>query len=252
MPSHFSSLGFLVENEAQFATLAQHAAQSGEVLPVGEAGACYVRWSPGAGVELWVQANERDEIVGVNPFYAGAARMRVGLMERFRRDDDWPLDGAFLAVAEPHADRVGGETPLVFDTPDAERYAGLPLPCLGEAALVAFAHGLAAWPTEAAFRAGQEEFSLRVGSLAALGLAPGESGAAPERPEALVRWSGIVRAAQVRENPFSGGRFQWAQVELPGGAIDVVADLDVLDGEPVVGGVVAGTGWLVGRVLRAL
>jgi hypothetical protein len=255
MPSHFSSLGFLVESEEQFQKLAELAAHAGTPLPLAQGG-CYVRWSAGEGVELWVQANDRDEIVGVNPFFAGDTRMRVGLLGDFRRDDDWPLDGSFHAVAEPNEREVGGETPLVFDAPDAHRYRDLPFPCLAEASLVVFAHGLAAWPTEGAFRAGQEEFRLRVGSLVALGLdvssAPAPEGAEPPPPEAFIRFSGLVRAAAQRENPFSGGRFQWASVELPGGAVDVVADIDLLDGEVVPGGVVAGTGWLCGRIVRAL
>jgi hypothetical protein len=251
MPSHFSSLGFQVETEDQFQKLAQFAAQTGQVLPLPRGG-CYVRWSPGDGIELWVQANEVDEIVGVNPFYAGATSMRLGLVERFHRDDDWPLDGSFIAVAEPNEREVGGETPIVLDAPDAQRYAELPLPCLADVQLAVFTHGVAAWPSEGAFRAGQDEFKLRVGSLAALDLAPGERGQVSATPVAAIRFSGGVRAAEVRINRFSGGRYQWAEVDVPGGRLDMVADLDVVDGAIVPGGVVAGTGWLVGRVLRAL
>src|SRR4051794_40174333 len=86
MPNHMTTLGFAASAEQDVAQLAMIAARQGQPLPGN--GGTYYRWSPGAGIELWAQADPDGRIIGLNPHFAGVARMRVGLIERIAREGD--------------------------------------------------------------------------------------------------------------------------------------------------------------------
>src|SRR4051794_35953903 len=128
MPSHYSNIGFPIDNEVEYRRVAEYAAHAGKIIPV--TGGAYIRWEAGEGVELWVQIAGDEDVVGVNPHFQGAARMKVGLTERIDRSADSAFDGGFHAIASPSAEEVGGDTPFVFDAPDARRYDDLPLPVI--------------------------------------------------------------------------------------------------------------------------
>lgn len=249
MSSHFHAVGFPIESEAQFQQIAEVAANTGRVFPVE--GGTYVRWEVGEGVELWVQADDENTVRAVSPHFFGEGRVRAGLVERIPRPDDAPFDAGFHAFAGPRADKVDGDTPFVFDAPDARRYLDLPLPTLVELQLAGFAHQLVSYPSEGAYRAAQPEFRLSVGRFEPLKPPPDAPPDAP--PEAFARLSGVVVAAGERVNPFSNAPFVWARLQVPGGEVDVVADPDLaLQGRPTVGGVVDGLFWLSGRITRTL
>ncbi len=249
MPSHYSNIGFVVENEEHFRRLAELAAHSGTIVPVD--GGCYIRWEAGDGVELWVQIEGEENVVGVNPHFHGAARLRVGLVDRIARLEDAPFDGGFHAFAGPKEAEASGETPFVFDAPDARRYHDLPLPVLVEAAVCGFAHQFVGYRSEGAFRAAQPEFKLSVGTFEQLAPAPDAPKDAP--PEAFARLTGVVLAAEMKKNPFSSAPFMWAHLAVPGGEVDVVADPEIVMGDPiVVGSVVDGLFWLSGRIIKTL
>jgi hypothetical protein len=247
MPSHYSNLGFPIENEAQYRQVAEHAAHSGKIIPV--TGGAYIRWEAGEGVELWVQIAGDEDVVGVNPHFQGAARLRAGLVERVDRSADSPFDGGFHAYAGPKETEVGGDTPFVFDSPDARRYDDLPLPVVVETSLCGFAHQFVGYKSEGAWRAAQPEFKLSVGSFTQLANAPDAPKDAP--PDAFARLTGVVVATELRTNPFSNAKFRWAQLAVPGGEIDVVADPEIVMGDAIgPGAVVDGLFWLSGRVMR--
>ena len=77
MPSHFSDIGFVIESVQQFAELADRAANEGVAIPT--AGGYYIHWSPGQGVELWVQCDTEQQIIGCNPHFVGPGRTMLGV-----------------------------------------------------------------------------------------------------------------------------------------------------------------------------
>jgi hypothetical protein len=257
LPNHFAALGFAVAGEADLARLAEHAAHEGELHPAH--GGAYVRWSPGGGIELWLQVMigaEAHDIVGLTPFFLGESRQLLGLVEAVPPPPEAPLEGGFRAIVNPHEEHLDGGAGLLFDVADAGRYHGLPLPVRAEVALAGFAHQLVAYPSEGAFRAAQPEFKLAIGRFDALSL-PAE--APPGTPPlAEVRWTGQVLASELRENPFSGGHFVWARLKVPGCEVEIVADPELVEsvsgeaGRLVPGGVVDGIFWVCGRIIRAL
>ena len=95
--------------------------RNGWAAPGGE----YFRWSDPSGAEIWLQVNANDELVGMNPHYAGRSSVRVGSrLNSTRLISVWPseLDGSFHGWADPDR-RCGGFRML----PVRFRCAGLPI-----------------------------------------------------------------------------------------------------------------------------
>ena len=248
MPSHLSSLGFPLEMDALYQERLLNAALSGEQLRSRDG--AYVRWAPGAGVELWLQVQAR-EVIGLAPHFAGEASMRVALTERVPRPEESRLAGAFYGWANPPADAPeDGEFPFVFELPDAGRFIGLALPCIASVQLAAFAQELRCFPSEAAFDASHGDAQI---SYAAESFIPiGTFVEADETPAAYAMFTGRILRAERRVNPFAGGAFWWARVATLGGQVDVVADPTAVEGEPMAGGIAQGSFWLSGRLPTAL
>jgi hypothetical protein len=234
-----SSIGFPFSTNEEFADLAMTAATQGK--PVQVSGGTYYRWSPGAGVELWAQADQDGRLIGLNPHFGGAARMRVGLIERIAREHDSALDGAFYGWADPEEnDPENGQYPFAFDLPDFKRHGRLALPAIVSVQLAAFAHSLSAFESDEAFRSGETHM------MAAESCIPSETFSSP--PQSTVVFYGHVLEAAQLANPHTERTFCWARVRTLGGEHDVVADPEIVKGAIVQGGVIGGSVWLSGLI----
>jgi hypothetical protein len=248
VPTHFSTLGLPVESEEQFVDLAQQAAQDCELYesPHGR----YLRGETACGAELWLQLDDDDNLLGMNPYFAGKSRVRVALTARLTRPDGTPLDGAFHAWADPSDDNSEmGAYPFVFDAPDFHIYDDVELPAVCDASVAAFAHEVELFDNPEVYEASQEtEPKFAAQSFIPSGLFTAE-GAPAEPPLATALFSGIIREAEMRTNELSNKSFHWLLVETLGGVYDVVIDPELLAGEPRIGGVISGAFWLTGRLL---
>ena len=248
MPSHFSDIGFQVEAEEDFQQLALRAYDEGEALETGEG--TYLRWSPGEGVELWLQLDLEDNIIVVNPHFTGSSLLRVGLTRRIDRSEETPLEGAFYAWANPQGNEpVSGDYPLVFDAPDYHLNSTLILPSIAEVQISAFAHELFSYESDEAYDAAQPgEFKFASESFIPSGTFTPEEGAI-DPPLAEAIFTGHVLETLMITNPATDNEFIWAKVRTLGGEMDVVADPVLLNGPVVKGGVVSGSFWLSGRIV---
>ena len=251
MPSHMSDLGFLVESKADFEALALKALEHGTELQT--ASGTYVRWSPGAQIELWMQLDADGDVVGLNPHYAGRTRMRVGLTARVPRPESSILDGAFHGWADPAAaEPESGAFPFVFDVPDYELTGAVVVPSICDVQLAAFAHELQAYESAEAYAAAQQGgVRFAAESFIPAGLFSGATGESTEPPQAHAIFTGRVLDTALITNPVSEREFCWAHVRTLGGELDLVADPDLLSGYLTKGGIVSGSFWLSGRVLDA-
>jgi hypothetical protein len=249
MPSHLSDIGFQIEDEEAFQQLASQAYEEGETFDAG--GGTYIRWAPGGGVELWLQLDHEDDIVGINPHYAGRSLMRAGLTQRLTRPEGAPLDGAFYAWANPVGEEANsGDFPFVFDAPDYHLNSALSLPSIVDVRLAAFAHELQSYESDEAYDESQpEEMKFASESFIPSGMFdPG--GGSIEPPLAHAIFTGHVLETSINTNPATNNEFIWARVRTLGGEIDVVADPVLLNGPLVVGGVVSGAFWLSGQIVK--
>jgi hypothetical protein len=247
MASHFSTIGLPVASEEDLNALANRVGPFAERL-AAPSGA-YYRWSDPRGAELWLQENANNELIGMNPHYAGQSAVRVGLTARLPSAGPSELDGSFHGWADPADDAPDtGCYPFVFDAPDYRLHEELLLPARMAVQIAAFAHEIAAFETVAAYEASQTgDLKLASQSFIPSGLfAPADDSTVPL---ARAMFAGHVLAADEKINVLTGRAFHWALVETLGGAHDVVIDSNLLPGVPAVGGVISGSFWLSGRII---
>jgi hypothetical protein len=260
--NNFSTIGFDVASQDDFVALARVALEQGDAVPcpLGE----YLVWSPGGGAQLIVQVDRERRFVGANPHFMGPARILVAVTHT-ARDQEHPMDGYLHAWAGPTTDDPeSGDYPFVVDLPDFDAATdGLGLPAFGSMQIAAFARTLVCWPDDATYTAAEDakwaakgyasggkvrgfssESFIPSGTFSLGDPPPGEF-----VPKAEAIFTGHVLHAEVVTNGHTGVPFHHLVVRTLGGEYDVVADPTVPEGNPVEGGVVQGTFWLVGRLV---
>lgn len=252
--SHLGDIGFNMERE-EFYERVQQAANEGETIP--SANGFYIRWTPGEGVELWVQSDREHNVVGCNPHFNGKSKMRVGLI-RALDNPERPLDGSIFCWADPQtAEPELGRFPFAADLPDFDLVVDrLPLREIVEAQVVAFAHEMHCYLDVQAFEIAHKndlQFTLEPFTPVALphGVRP-DLAAQTDRIQSVVTFNGHIHRLERRENPVTRQPFYWMSVRTLGGMIDVVADPTFTVGKPRLWGVIQGEFWLSARILSPL
>ena len=244
-PNHFRSVGFTLEPD-EFQSLLQRAQSHGSNLATPHGG--YIAWTPGAGAELWLNVEKRDDshvLRGVTPNFTGGGRMRA-VVENFERSSDYPLEGEMMAWSEP-AGEAHGLYPFSATVPDFDLIAERELPFTAELAVAGFASDFTWWPDERAYEDEIANDATRFGarSFVPVGLFGDNSGRA--RSYGLV--NGTLQTFSRYVNPATERPFVHARVATYGGEIDIVAPPERIVGEPNAGAIVRSTCWLVARVV---
>ena len=116
-------------------------------------GGQYLKWAPPSGEQLWLQVKHNGDAMGMNPHFAGKSSVPVAVEARVARDAHTPLDGTFLAWANPPAGaRRGGDYPFAFDCPDAATHEALTLPAALTAQIAAFAQQVTVYESATGIR----------------------------------------------------------------------------------------------------
>jgi len=247
VPDHFRTVGFTLERD-ELASLLQRAIDAGTVIeaPHGD----YRVWTPGSGAELWVnlyrRAGDIRELAGVNPHFAGEARMSA-IVEAIEPNAEFALEGEIYAWASSGGEEHG-LYPFSASVPDFDAsLAAREVPFRATLALAGFAHDLRWWPDEAAFAAAMRDETT---GFAATSIVPvGLFGANTGRARSQVVVTGTIVAAELRYNPATERPFRYLRLETYGGQIDVLAAPELVEGEPITGGVARATCWLTARIV---
>jgi hypothetical protein len=248
MPSHLSTIGFSIETQEDFVRLAEQISSTAAGVPVK--GGAYLRRTGSSGEEFWLQLSARRDLIGMNPHFTGASRIRVGIVARVTRPGDTILDGALHAWASPSEDSPeDGAYPFVFDAPDAAAYSDLEIPGIAEAQIAAFAHQVSYFDSEGDYDASQSADDVRFASRSFFPSGLFADGTNDAPPTANATFTGQVLQAERRTNGVSNQKFWWALVGTLGGEYDVVIDPALLNRAPAVGGILSGSFWLSGRLV---
>jgi len=253
LPSQFSAIGFTVASGEDLAALASRVAERADTIDA--AGGQYLKWAPPSGEQLWLQVRRNGDAMGMNPHFQGKSSVRVAVEARIARDTHTPLDGTFLAWANPRAGAAsGGDYPFVFDCPDAATHDALTLPATLTAQIAAFAQQITVYDSRAAYDAAQaaQGLSFQSRSFIPSGLiSPSGEPVTPPESHALI--AGQVIEASERRNAVTGQPFWWALVDTVGGTFDVVIDPALLSNLPIeAGNVISGWFWLSGRLQQGM
>ena len=245
MADHFSSIGFPVDTPEALSALAELAANAGEVHETSHG--YYICWSPGQGVQLWVQANRGRELIGCHPHFDGAASLRSRIVQPLSTERA-PLDGSVKGWANG-AKSDSDMYPFLIDVPDyALQAAHLDCPTIVRLQIAAFARNVHCFASQEDYYSSDQ----RPDELAAKAFIPAglfsPDGADVQPPEAYAIISGHVLECDLRNNPITNIPFWNLHIESLGGTFDVVADPATVIGEPAAGGLIFGHFWLSGRV----
>ena len=251
MPSQFSSIGFQISTGEDLAAVASQVADRTDTIdaPDGQ----YLRWAPPSGEQLWLQLTRKGDAMGMTPHFEGRSEVRALLEARVTRPTHTPLDGTFLAWANPPADgTAGGDYPFAFDCPDAGTLDHVSLPAVATLQVAAFAQQISIYASESAYRedqARQGAADVPARTFIPSGLiSPAGEPVVPPESHALI--AGQVLDASPRANSLTGEPFWWALLDTVGGTYDVVADPRLLTGPIRPGDILSGWFWLSARVRR--
>ena len=247
VPSQFSAVGFTVTSGEDLAALASRVAEGADTINAREGQ--YLMWAPPSGEQLWLQVKHSGDAMGMNPHFEGKSSVRLTIEARVTRQTQTPLDGTFLAWANPSDDGAGGAYPLAFDCPDAAVHEAMELPATAVAQIAAFAQQITVHESEAAYLADQVAQGLSFDSRSFIpsGLIS-PSGEPVMPPESHALFTGHVVEAAERVNAITGDTYWWALVDTQGGTFDVVIDPALLSKPVHAGNVVSGWFWLSGRL----
>jgi hypothetical protein len=242
-----SAIGFAMTLEAFQEQVEQIAPQAVRFeTPIG----AYLCWSTGEGIELWLQANAVNKVVGCNPHFAGQGRIDAAIIETVS-EPGRPLDGRCLGWAAPRdpANPYSGLHPLAASLPNfAFVDERILMPPVVSLQVAAFASHLECYPTEGSFL--ESEWAQLHESRQ--GAPVWHQVEVDGRPSSEAAVSGTVVASERCRNPVTGQEFHALVLQVDGGTIDVVADLETAPRRPVVGMVAAGTFWLSARAVGEL
>lgn len=249
MPGHFDSIGFVAEKDEDLQPYVQRALREGDQIEVIGAdagwGGRYVCWSPGNGVQIWVNVDEKGKVQGFDPHYEGRGRAHITLERSYDYDTAPPTGGIFAWVGLGSEE----ETKAGFDLPAFARFYDMACDYEGNALVqvAAFAHGAEAFPDVPAYRAAQAvierenpDLAFDVQSFLPIGYFDPDG----KIPPSTARLSGIILEAHRPTNPATGRQFHAVLVKTVGMTVDVVADDEQLGGTPQPGGVLSGAFWL--------
>lgn len=264
MANHFRAVGFDVLSEADWeATLDRTANEGGEF--VFEEGRILC-WSPadetlseeslgaGSGPQIWVLVDDDWNFKGASPHFSGKGEVSIRAVNWFPDSEFW--EGSVYAWANPHAEQVEnsegenqaeGDYPFLFQLPDFYHVSkNLPLPYDGKAQITAFAHEVEFFATEDEYSASQTgETKFAPTFFVPTGLFAPEG----EEPQPYAMFAGKILEHNRLTNPASDLEFHHFLVETLGGVYDVVAELDVVTGEPTIGGILSGAFWMSGQII---
>lgn len=247
--SHLSDIGFGFQGPGDFYAFVETIVNetTNRVYPTDNG--FYVVWTPGAGVELWIQAGKNLQLTGVGLHFTGEGRLRVHVTQSSPSEID-PMHGCLYAWANPQDEDnpYSGDYPLMVAAPnfDFVENAVLEHPVV-DCQIAAFVEDeLRCWTLPTFLSTGQAEEDI------ALFQSDCQNADAAEEPTPHAQVRGTVLKLETRVNQVSGNEFYWAVVQTVGGTIDIVADPAVVVGTLVEGGIVEARCWLSALVLTGV
>ncbi len=248
--SNLSNIGFPVKTDEDVNQVIMDVLPHLERIPCPPRG-FYYKFEDESGAQLYLQGNTAQDIIGFNPAFKGKSRRKVGLTSGIERDTS-ELDGAFEGWSGPEKEgdiENSGEFPFVFDVPDFRLHEDIKLQTIIDLELAAFASDdFRVFETEKAYLESQtDEPKLSARSFFPFGVIADEE---PVPPQAHCGLAGKIKEFEQRSNSLTKKNFCWFLVETLGGEIDIVADPKLVGDDPKVGGIVNGSFWLTGKIVR--
>lgn len=233
-------------------TLARRAATEGVRMPLPD-GSALVRWAVGGGPELWTQIDASGEIIGVTPFYSTGLVQRIAVTGRGEAPED-PMDGWIDGWLDPAEDDepFSGAFPFRVDLVNyaiVRPYLDV-FPRIHRGEVVGLAHEVDLFPDEAAYiQAHGDIHRPPVQSFISAAHFSVDDPTTLEEATALT--TGYVSEVRRLTNVLTDASFWWIRVATTGATVSIFADPEMVPHEPQAGQVLAGSAWILGKLLDA-
>ena len=250
MSSHFSCIGFPVQNIDAYWALARRAAAEGTRMPAPD-GSALARWAVGSGPEIWVQIDRSGEVIGATPFFSAGTPYRVAVTGT-GEDPEEPMDGWIDGWLEPteEDEPFSGVFPLRMSLVDyaVHRSRLIVFPATLRMEIAALVHEADLYPHDAAYTTSPgDSYRLPVQSFVSAAHFGADDPESFQESTALM--SGYVADAHLMTNPITDASYWRIGIATQGVTLQACADRDVLRGEPRAGQILAGSFWLLGRLI---
>lgn len=258
MSSHFACIGFPVENIDAYRALAKRAAAEGERIPAPGEGTL-VRWAPGPallpgdgqGPEIWAQVSDGGDVIEATPYFSTGTAYRIAVTA-IGDDPDEPLDGWIDGWLEPaeEDEPYSGVFPLRVSLVDyaISRRKVTAFPSMHRVELVALAHEADLFDDPHAYRAAPGD-TYRMPLPSFVSTAHFGADEPQEFHESTALASGSIEEARLLTNAVTGRPFWWIRLATQGTALHLCADRETLGGDARAGQILAGSFWMLGRLL---
>jgi len=268
MIDHYNDLGFRLRTDVDLKELIERAFDDGQRIDCE--GGYYLRWRPGSDIELWVQVDRENNIIGCLPHFNGDGRMTLEIEELVWADKlNTALEGILSCNSCPEADGFEEDisVPVLADSPDfGVVRRSLRCPVKVRAKVAAFAHEIHCFENEDKHqeaqqqelpppRAGPEPSDLiekarqRIDRMTRAPESYFPIGQSSRPRTSRVGFAGRIRRAALLINPVTRQGFYHLLVKTYGGlVVDVVADPSLVKGAPADAGILDGICCLSARV----
>lgn len=258
MSSHFSCIGFTVDDMDAYRALAKQAAAEGERMPV-PGGGTLVRWTPGPallpgkgqGPEIWAHVNPNGEVVAATPYFSTGFSHRIAVTA-IGDDPDESADGWIDGWLDPSEEDepYSGVLPLRVGLVDyaISRSRVTTFPSVHEIELSALAHEADLFTDPDAYRSAPGD-SYRMPLPSFVSTAHFGADEPEEFQESTALASGTIEDARLLTNPVTERPFWWIRLATQGTSLHICADPETLGGEARAGQILAGGFWMLGRLL---
>src|SRR2546423_14611422 len=145
MPGLLSNVGFPDDSDTDFQSAWEQTLDNGETIITSSA--TYYKWEVGQGIEVWLKIGLEPKTSKLCPYFFGATRAQVGLIQKVVRKTASVFGGAFLGLTKPHYDEsriLKGALSFTFDVPEDSLYDAVELPTVAIVQLTAFAQRIKA------------------------------------------------------------------------------------------------------------
>lgn len=269
-----ADIGFPVPDAKSYMNLGLRVAEEGETIqtPVGT----YLYWSPSKGIEVWVRVGPEGELPYIHGHFKGESRTRVAIVDKKEYEQKALADGLFVAYPNPvkgqgflseHANLQYGDgtysnyIPFVFDSPDFDKYAEIPVPFLADIQLTVFPFDLKCFESEDDWIDWQAEKEMWEPDEDGERSCWGAEAFCPDAmthqrtdendyPDPTAFVAGTIIDTAILSNEETGEDFCWAKLRTKLAELDVVAAPDILDGPIVKDGVLTCHAHLSGRIIN--
>jgi hypothetical protein len=256
MSSHFSCIGFPVDDMDGYWALAKRAAAEGERIPLPEGGSL-ARWTAGPplpngrGPEIWAQLSPDGDVVAATPFFSSGFNYRIAVTA-IGDDPEEFMDGWIDGWLEPSEEDepYSGVFPLRVGLVDyaLSRRQVTTFPSVHQVELVALAHEAELFEGSHAYRSAPGDvYRMPLPSFVSTAHFGADEPEEFHEPSALA--SGMIEVARLLTNPVSERPFWWIRLATQGTTLHICADPETLAGEAREGQILAGSFWMLGRLL---